>query len=261
MNSYEYFLINKYHPILNISYNIENFNINITEPEWILYIEEDKRKTKKTLSSTEIHYKEARLGDLSIFNADLKTETEFYDSPFTNLKVFDQKILLFMILNNKIKNQRFSPQIFPVKDFSIYFSLTHQGMYDYCLSSSFLQRTSDKQYIFSFPDEEKIKNSVIFNLDIKEINKFSQVTCKYTIPIFEIIYLLKGKQIDRFDLMKSLSPNTQAYMNFKESRARIIEPALRNLKTIGYDFTYETIFSGRKITHVVFKNNEEVDNL
>ena len=37
MNSWEYFLINKYHPQYNVVFN-DNYNkIDITEPEWILY--------------------------------------------------------------------------------------------------------------------------------------------------------------------------------------------------------------------------------
>ena len=37
MDSYEYCLINKYHPIYNTALKDKNINTNITEPEWRLY--------------------------------------------------------------------------------------------------------------------------------------------------------------------------------------------------------------------------------
>ena len=37
MNSWEYCLINKYHPKYNIALNNSNTSINIEEPQWILY--------------------------------------------------------------------------------------------------------------------------------------------------------------------------------------------------------------------------------
>ncbi len=41
MDSWEYFLINKYHPLYNKSLN-EKVNININEPEWTLYMNNTK---------------------------------------------------------------------------------------------------------------------------------------------------------------------------------------------------------------------------
>lgn len=41
MDSWEYFLINKYHPKYNKSLN-ESININIQEPEWKLYMSNNK---------------------------------------------------------------------------------------------------------------------------------------------------------------------------------------------------------------------------
>ena len=37
MDSYEYFLINKYHPKYNVLYNNDNLSLNIEEPIWIKY--------------------------------------------------------------------------------------------------------------------------------------------------------------------------------------------------------------------------------
>lgn len=38
MDSWEYCLINKYHPAYNVALNDDNTNINIEEPQWIPYI-------------------------------------------------------------------------------------------------------------------------------------------------------------------------------------------------------------------------------
>lgn len=49
MNSWEYCLINKYHPKYNIALKNNDTNINIVEPEWNLYMDIVKQQPKSNI--------------------------------------------------------------------------------------------------------------------------------------------------------------------------------------------------------------------
>ena len=61
MNSWEYNLINKYHPKYNVALKNQETSINIQEPEWILYQENKiKIKEKENISEHKSRYTPAQ---------------------------------------------------------------------------------------------------------------------------------------------------------------------------------------------------------
>jgi len=256
-DSYEYFLINKYHPILNVAFKYEDFIIDIKEPEWFLYEEDNFLPFKEKIKlKKEHHYKEGKISDINNINKiELIEDTSFFSS-FNNISLFDQKIILFMLLKYKINNLKFTDKniIFPMPEFLKYYHYTHSGnIYQEVKERSSFVKKED-EYIFNFPKD--IKNTPLFKLSEEEINSFSQITCKYTIPCFENIIL--NKKIKKEDFVKFLCPNAISYQNnFKDFRRKVLDSVFRDLKNIGYDYTFKTIYTGRKITDLIFCLKEE----
>lgn len=78
MDSYEYFLITKYNPLLNVTFNNVTIKSDIKEPKWILYDKKDFLNDQKKLTT---------INDKNII--------------FNNFLLSEQKLLLYYFYNNK----------------------------------------------------------------------------------------------------------------------------------------------------------------
>lgn len=265
MDSFEYFLIQKYHPVLNVVHNNDGHNKIITfeEPAWTLYQEEAvlkiRKDEKKTNNITTKRIRESGNLDFLINNIqENKKSFNNFNSVFHNFSLFEQKILLFMCLQEKLKQISYTDSNIPfsVKNYTTYTNSTSENWYNYiknnCSLISFDNET--KKYFFNFP--KNIESSPLTSLSLEDINNFNKINSKYTIPVFEIIITFLNQKLDKKELVTYLCD--KCLNNFKDFRRRCLEPCLNNLKDINkeYDYTYDTEYSGRSVKYITFKNNK-----
>lgn len=253
MDSWEYNLINKYHPKFNIALNDKEVKINVDEPEWILYNDNipfiDSKKQIKTENKISNLNLECLLNNIAIKKDD-KIIYHFY-----NIDLLEQRIILYLLLKSKLSNTNLSDTIGSLSEYINFLNLSGGGqMYSEIKKKNSVFFTIDSNNNIQIT-ENGINHLINFqnlNIDIL-INILKYIQSKHTCFILDALLQTKNYILSVSDLCnyvgKSYSDN---YAYFKR---RIIEPAIKECNLIGYNFSYNPIKTGRKYTSICFKNN------
>lgn len=249
MNSYEYFLIQKYRPkyneIFNKDYKIDNNDtlMNFTEPLWVLF-------NNQTIESPKKNIKQQKTSDITpIKNLDYTCfNTDSTDINIINIDLFsllEQKILIFSILNN---NQ------FDEKKYFTFNKLT--GGNNYQLIRTAVQKLLEKDILIN-KNQNIFLNTKKFNLDLplKYLKMVFNSTTKYFIPILNATY----NDSEKFNISVEWLKNNTDYKAGKDINARIIRPICQTLSNHQIDYTLDIEKNGKAYkTFIIQINNKGV---
>lgn len=262
-NSYEYFLIKKHNPPLNIIFNndiLNNSFFDLNEPEWQKYNEEEKNeknennkinKNKKILLQPFLNYsilekkEEEKEEEKNYLIKNLKE-----DCFFNNLNLLEQRQLIYIFCKNKVNQE--NDIFYTANEFCKFSNVIGNPAEYYKLlrqSPFFIEK---ERNIYSLSNNGKISfNSLIYKLPLEQINFLMFTKSKYSIPILELILNTepKNKIIMKETLLKEGISN---YKEFRDFKRRCLEPALEELNILGFKYNYEKINSGRTCTGIKF---------
>ena len=249
MNSYEYFLIQKYRPNLNVAYNkdysINNAitQINFIEPELKKFNEQYFQKFKLK-HNTNKKIKEIKPLDYSILNKEVETEAVIKEN-ILNLSLFEQKIIVFSMLNNNkfniAKYIQFNGNTESGRMYEqIRFAINNlQSIGIMCLNgSTFVLNTT----------------AIDFNLPQKYLNMVFNSTTKYFIPILDATYNEKNPK--SFYISVDWLIKHSGYGRASDCNKRIIKPICEVLERHGLKTLVEIKKDGRKHLAYIIKIGE-----
>lgn len=89
-----------------------------------------------------------------------------------------------------------------------------------------------------------------YNFKLPEIEKFSN---KNSIKMLILLTQGNSKNLFSVDYLKNyFNANNNSYAEYSAFRVKYIQPMLKDLKSIGYNYTYEEIKFGRKVCELKF---------
>lgn len=236
MDLYETALINKYHPILNIADNYTTLNIEITEPDWLLYnnlivIPNQQVKGNKETIFEPIEYK-------NIFNASKKEILNRTNIELPLLHTSEWKLLLSMKLKKEpITTREYLKLIQAIPSGDAYknvrkiaSSLASKNLC-YIIEDNLFDITElGKSYVPY--DEAEILKMLAFRSKYA-FWLYSAIKNKFTVSVFQIKYLT-------------------GYTDIRDIGKHIIKPAIEQ---------YNTLFSNEKRTFQKNKKGKCIESI
>ena len=255
MNSYEYFLIQKYRPFLNIAYNksysIDNTMtlVNFIEPKWekfqILEFNRFNYNSPKIIKEQkkDIPF---RMLDYSILEQNLNIQ--FLEKKEKDivpvLSLLEQKIIVFSMLNdNKFNITKYIKFNNMTGSGDIYNHL--HSKINNLLDSNILIRNKDNLLL----NNEKIK----FKLPQKYLNMVFNSSTKYLIPVLNATYT-EDSQL--FYISIDWLIKNSGYSTANDCRRHIIVPICTVLEQHGLKTSVEIEKDGRKHKAYIIKIGE-----
>lgn len=250
MDSYEYFLIQKYRPKLNVTFNkdyginTDNTLFNFQEPTWIKFNEKilipKTEIVKKPLVVKELNY--------SVLNTLEESQTSSVEKIEFILSLFEQKIIIFSMLNNN------EMDVAKFIKFNNYAGGTIYGDIRNSLKSLI---EKDILYNDSGFNTYKLKQDKInLRLPINYLKMVFNTNTKYFLPILNETYQDEKKL---FYIPVDLLLNSTSYKAAKDCRTRIINPICETLNAHKIKYSFEIETKGRKhIAYIIQLNKGEL---
>lgn len=254
MNSWEYNLINKYHPKYNSALKDDNTNINIEEPKWLLYKEENFPIIKKK-EEKEVNHKVANI-DLGVLlntidykNSQSENNIIYH---FYNISLLEQKVVIYLLIKSKLYNIDLLNVEGSISEYLRFLGITTGGrLYREIKdkNSSFFNITDDNKLSLTEDGINELINFQELDIDyLANILKFIQ--SKWTCFILDALlqtddYILYINELNYYLSDSYIS-------NFNGTKKRIILPAIEEMNLMGLNFSYNPIKVGRKISYIKF---------
>lgn len=240
MNSYEYFLIQKYRPSLNVAYN-KDYSINNTitqlnfvEPNWERFVpsnfsEQNKVPIKKKKKKEIVQLKDL---DFSVFPKEI--EKINIKAEVNLLPLLDQKVIIFSMLNNNkfnsIQYLRFN-------------GITEGGgMYEQIYNS--INRLCAEGIMTKNGDNIILNRDIInFTLPQHYLNMVFNSNTKYFIPILNATY---NKNLEQFYIPVDWLIENSGYNRASDCNKRVIKPICEVFEKHGIKTSVDIETEGRK---------------
>ena len=240
MNSYEYFLIQKYRPRLNVAYN-KDYDINNTitqsnfiEPAWERFIPSNFGEQKKPILKKKKKKEITQLKklDFSIFSketekAKIKTEANI-------LPLFDQRVIVFSMLNNNKFNST---------QYLRFNGITEGGgMYEQTYTS--INRLCAEGIMIKNGDNIVLnKEAINFTLPQCYLNMVFNSNTKYFIPILNATY---DENLKQFYIPVDWLIENSGYNRASDCNKRVIKPICEVFEKHGIKTSVDIETEGRK---------------
>lgn len=238
MNSYEYFLIQKYRPSLNIAYN-KDYNINNTitqtnfiEPEWQKFNEQDFQMfkfKKKTQTKEKTPLKPL---DYSVLNKEVEATIK---ENILDLSLFEQKIIVFSMLNNNKFNTAKYIQFNGTTESGRVYEKIRFALNN--LQRIGIMRLDDSTFILN-------TTAIDFSLPQKYLNMVFNSTTKYFIPILDATYNKENSK--NFYIPVDWLIKNSGYGRAPDCNKRVIKPICEVLERHGLKTSVEIKKDGKK---------------
>lgn len=254
MNSWEYCLINKYHPKYNVALNNSNAEINITEPKWILY----KPDLFKYNYQSSKHQTDNKLHKVYSLNLDVLNITSpnylsvITSYNFYNTQMLEQRLMLYLLLKSKFNNQDILTVIGSVIEYTNFLNIGHCNIYNQIRgivqNSDYLCEKTNTSFGLTEKGVEQLK--FFMELDIETLISIIQnFQSKYSCFILNLLLQTENYTLSLEELYPYLPPS---YTKLDHLKKRVFIPAIEDLKLAGFDFKCNLKKTGRKYTHISF---------
>lgn len=258
MNSWEYFLINKYHPKYNVALQDVNINVTLQEPDWILYKEENfsvKNNSENKISNSFGEKKPNNI-NINIFNNIADEQSNNINYHWIGTSVFEEKIILYLLIKSKMTNVPLDNIEGITSEYIHFFNITEGGniyrtITDIINNSEYLNFIQSHHFVIT---KKGINELEIFcELDINTLINIATYccTCKYTFFILDAL-LQTDNYILSIDELRQFLPESYS-VNYNSLYKRVINPSIEEMVKAGFHFQYSPVKTGRKYTHINFK--------
>lgn len=249
MCSYEYFLIKKYSPPLNVVFNTNiHTDMSLTEPDWILYTNNISSLKNKQDNKQVILNKKNKL---KIYQpSDLIKTIDFENNPpqFVDYSIFsilEQKIIVYTYLNqNQFNFDHFRKTVYINSCNNGTLRKTIKNAVDNLLVNNIF---IEKENALFLNENHSI---AWLNLPIEILMLVFNNPTKYFLPMFGKYYY-ENEKILNFNIeeMKLNLPIDNKYHTLKKC---IFIPIENNLEVFGFSFNTKILKNGHKYTnHII----------
>lgn len=257
MNSWEYFLINKYHPKYNIALNNSAQLVDVKEPEWILYQEELFKNMSKKINNNEKDKTHKTYNvNLNIlnnnFNTNINNSSSNFIYNFYNTQMLEQRIMLYLLVKSRIQNIDIDIVSGTTYEYLKFLNIPHTNIYnqikDIIQNSGYLYEDDNNN--FKLTKEGINQFSIFIELDLETlISIIKNAQCKYTCFILNLLLQTEDFCLFFEDLYSFLPPSYQKYNHLKN---RVILPVIEDLQLVGFNVKYNPQKTNKKYTHINF---------
>lgn len=262
MNSWEYCLINKYHPKYNTALNNFNTIIDINEPDWILYQPENFTfcNVKKKDNNDKKEHKNYNL-NLNILNQNISIQNNIIKNEiinnnnfiynFYNTSMLEQRLMLYILIKSKLNNEdifKISGSIFEYLNFLGITQNIYSEIHKTINNSQCLKFTKNNMFILTKIGVQHLELFSELDIDIL-ISIIKYVQCKYSCFILNLLLQTENYTLFLKDIYDYLPPSYVKYSHLKD---RMLLPVIEDLKLVGFNFKYNPKKTGRKYTHICF---------
>lgn len=259
MNSWEYFLINKYHPKFNVALNDSNIQLQVEEIEWIEYHKNDilvPTKPNKKNNNTIKRDREVNLQYIISENQQSKIinkEDKQLIANFKDTGLLEQELILYLIIKSKLTNTPLTETIGTFSNFikfsdNCYSNSIYEHIHQAIDKSQILQQTTTSNTFCISNNENLLINFTTLDIELL-INIFKYIKTKYTCFIIDLLLQTSDNILSTQTLYDNTPPGYKKWTDLN----RILSQVIKDLQKIGFLSNYKGIQEGRKYTKVIFE--------